>query len=414
MALRRVLELAPQALEELQVAGAALFERPLFELGEERREVGRLDHPSTVAPDLTERRPSWLGNPYLSNTERISVRLARRTALPAVLAAGALLLTACGSSPAPSSSSPAATAEGGFPLRIANTYGTTEIPSPPTRAASVSWGNQDVALALGVVPVGMAASTYGDDDGDGILPWAESALEELGGDAPALYDETDGIAFEKVADTTPDVILGAYSGLSAEDYATLSEIAPTVSFPEVAFGTTWRDMALIDGEALGLRSQAEQVVADVDSRIEEAVAAHPSIAGKTVAYTSINPADTGSIYVYTPVDARVKFLDDLGMSTPDSIAAQGGDAFYITISAENADLLSVADILVTYGDESTLAALQADPLLGKVPAIADGAVVIVPNATPLAAATSGPTVLSIPYALDEYVGLFAAAADRVK
>ncbi|BDZ47526.1 periplasmic binding protein [Naasia aerilata] len=280
--------------------------------------------------------------------------------------------------------------------------------------ATVSWGNQDVALALGVVPVGMAAVTYGDDDGDGILPWVEEALETAGGPAPVLFDETDGIAFEQVADTAPDVILGAYSGLTEADWSTLSEIAPTVSFPEVAFGTSWRDTALLDGTALGLKDQATALVDGIDQKIQDTLADYPQVKGKTVAYTMIDPTDTSSIYVYTPVDARVKFMDDLGMSTPQSIVDLGGDSFYVTISGENADVLADADILVTYGDDTTLAALQADPLLGTIPAVANGAVVIVPNATPLAAATSAPTVLSIPAMLDEYVALFGAAADKVK
>ena len=38
-------------------------------------------------------------------------------------------------------------------------------------------------------------------------------------------DRYDGIDFEAVADTQPDVILAAYSGLTQEDYDTLSKIA---------------------------------------------------------------------------------------------------------------------------------------------------------------------------------------------
>lgn len=342
------------------------------------------------------------------------MRLSRRTTLAAALTvSAALMLTGCGTS-APASSPGPSSATGGFPVELKNTYGTTTIESAPKRVATVSWGNQDVALALGVVPVGMAAVSYGDDDGNGILPWVEEALATAGGKTPALFDETDGIAFEQVADTAPDVILGAYSGLSKEDWSTLSEIAPTVSFPEVAFGTTWRDTALLDGTALGLEKQATALVDGIDQKIRVTLEKYPQLKGKTVAYTSIDPTDTSSIYVYTPVDARVKFLDDLGMSTPKSIVDLGGDSFYVTISGENADVLADADILVTYGDGATLAALQADPLLGKIPAIASGAVVVVPNATPLAAATSAPTVLSIPAVLDDYVALFGAAADKVR
>ncbi|NEE21499.1 ABC transporter substrate-binding protein, partial [Streptomyces sp. SID7499] len=98
----------------------------------------------------------------------------------------------------------------------------------PKRVATVNWANHEVPLALGVVPVGMAAANFGDDNDDGVLPWVEEKLDDLGAKTPVLFDETDGIDFEAVADTKPDVILAAYSGLTKKDYETLSEIAPVV------------------------------------------------------------------------------------------------------------------------------------------------------------------------------------------
>ena len=48
----------------------------------------------------------------------------------------------------------------------------------------------------------MSAASWGDDDDDGVLPWVEEKLEELGAETPVLFDETDGIAFEAVAATS--------------------------------------------------------------------------------------------------------------------------------------------------------------------------------------------------------------------
>lgn len=62
-------------------------------------------------------------------------------------------------------------------------------------------------------------------------------LDELGAEVPVLFDEGDGIEFEAVAATNPDVILAAFSGLSQEDYDLLSEIAPVVAYPEAAWAT---------------------------------------------------------------------------------------------------------------------------------------------------------------------------------
>lgn len=345
----------------------------------------------------------------------------RHLRVTAVALAAGLALAACSSSdpePEATAGSSPATVEDVFPVTLENTFGTTTIEAAPERVATVAWGNHDVPIALGIVPVGIAASTYGDDDADGVLPWTFDALEGLGatGDSlPALFDETDGIDFEGVANVTPDVVLASYSGLSQEDWTTLSGIAPTVSFPEVAWGTNWKDMALINGRALGLEEEAQAKVDEVLAQIDAALAERPDVEGKSVVYTWIDPADKASIWIYTPIDARVQYLSDLGMTVPASVDKLADEtSFGVTLSAENADELSDADILVTYGDDTTLAWLQADPLLSKIPAVERGSVVVLPNSAPISAATSGPTILSVPWALNDYLDLFEAAASKVQ
>ncbi len=81
-----------------------------------------------------------------------------------------------------------------------------------------------------------------------MLPWVEDKIKELGGTTPTLWDETEGIDFEAVADSHPDVILAAYSGLTKEDYETLSKIAPVVAEPGLAWGTSMDDMIRLDSE----------------------------------------------------------------------------------------------------------------------------------------------------------------------
>ena len=67
-----------------------------------------------------------------------------------------------------------------FPVEITHAFGTTVISEKPVRVATVAWANHEVPLALGIVPVGMAAANFGDDDGDGVLPWVAERLKELG------------------------------------------------------------------------------------------------------------------------------------------------------------------------------------------------------------------------------------------
>ncbi|TYP72096.1 iron complex transport system substrate-binding protein [Paenibacillus methanolicus] len=102
------------------------------------------------------------------------------------------------------------------------------------------------------------------------------------------------------------------------------------------------------------------------------------------------------------------------MEFPASVQEKVTDdkAFYIELSAENADALNGADMLVAYGDDNFLKTLQADPLLGKVPAFQKGAVALIGNSTPLAAAGT-PSPLSIAYTIDEYLTKVAEAAGKV-
>ncbi len=193
-------------------------------------------------------------------------------ALPAFLAVGSIaLLSACGGENADD-----APEEGGTTV-VEHAFGETEIPENPERIATVQWSNHEVPLALGVVPVGMAAANFGDEDGDGLLPWVEDRLEELDAEAPVLFDETDGIDFEAVADTEPDVILAGYSGLTQEDYDTLSEIAPVVAYPETAWGTTWRESIEINSAGMGMAEEGEELIADIEAEIEEIASAHPEL-----------------------------------------------------------------------------------------------------------------------------------------
>src|SRR5215217_334120 len=139
-----------------------------------------------------------------------------------------------------------------YPITVRHAFGTTVIEEKPERVATVAWANHEVPLALGVVPVGMSKATWGDDDGDGVLPWVEDQLEELDAETPVLFDETEGIDFEAVADTQPDVILASYSGLTEEEYDTLSEIAPVVGYPEGPWATSWRDMIETTAAGMGM------------------------------------------------------------------------------------------------------------------------------------------------------------------
>lgn len=331
----------------------------------------------------------------------------------AVMAA-VLAVAACGGSAQPAANEPGGSSEA-FPVTIKHAFGETTIESKPERIATVAWANHEVPLALGVVPVGFTRADWGDDDNDGVLPWVEDRLEELNAQTPVLFDETDGIDFDRVADTQPDVILAAYSGLTREDYDTLSQIAPVVAYPDLAWGTSMEEMIKINSRAIGLAAEGEKLASDLKSQVAASFAKYPELAGKSALFTWMDPNDFSQVGFYTTHDPRAGFLADVGMKTPKVVTdkSTSSKSFYESISAEQVDLLSDVDIIVTYDDAAGTgtAAAQADPLLGMIPAIANGAVAQLQDGTPLAA-SANPSPLSIGWGIDKYFDLLAQAATK--
>ncbi|MEV4174264.1 iron-siderophore ABC transporter substrate-binding protein [Nonomuraea sp. NPDC049709] len=305
-----------------------------------------------------------------------------------------------------------------FPMTIKHALGTTTIEAKPQRVATVNWANHEAPLALGVVPVGMAAANFGDDDGDGLLPWVEERLEELKAGKPVLFDETDGIDFEAVADTKPDVILAAYSGLTQQDYDTLSDIAPVVAYPDAAWATPWREIIRMNSKAIGLAAEGDKLIGDIEADIKAVVAKYPQLKGKSAMFmTHVDPNDVSEIGFYTTHDTRTLFFEDLGLTIPGSIAeaSKGTEKFALSRSAEQIDVFDDVDIITGYGDEKgeLLAKIRKDPLLSKIPAVERGSVYLLPDSKPLGTAAN-PTPLSISWVLEDYVKALAEAADKVK
>lgn len=297
-----------------------------------------------------------------------------------------------------------------FPVVIQHAFGTTTIAARPERVATVAWANHEVPLALGVVPVGFAAAGFGDNDGDGVLPWVAERLAELGAATPVLFDEGDGIDFEAVAAVQPDVILAAYSGLSRADYDTLSQIAPVVAYPEAPWSTDWRQMIRLNSAGIGLAAEGEALIGRIEGEIATAIARHPVLQGKTAMFvTHLDASNLSMINFYTANDTRVKFFADLGLGSPKSVAEATLPGKYAAgISAERLDLFEDVDIVVTYGGTPLKDAMKVNQLLRKMPAVAQDSIVLLgrdPGGT-----AANPTPLSISWVLEGYLARLAAAA----
>lgn len=345
------------------------------------------------------------------------------------LAMSATLLTGCGNSNSAETSniteetsnttevttSSDTTDETSYPITISHAFGDTVIESKPINIATIGWENQDTPLALGIVPVGVSAANYGLVTKDNLHPWTSDAFASLGVKNPVVFDDIDGLDYEAISDVNPDVILCAYSGLTEEEYNLLNEIAPVVPYVNAPWQTYWRDQTIINATGMGMKEEGEAKVAEVDALITEKTSTYPELAGTKTAFFWISPDDFSTFYVYLPADPRAAYLTDLGLVYPDSVLnlANSSSDFSITVSRENADQLSDVEMMVVYGDAQLLESLQADPLMSQIPAIKNGAVVLVESNSALAGACT-PSTLSIPATIDEYLGLLSNAYGNIK
>lgn len=301
-----------------------------------------------------------------------------------------------------------------YPLIIKHAFGTTVIEKKPERVATVAWANHEVPLALGIVPVGMARANFGDDDGDGVLPWVAARLKELKAETPVLFDEGDGIDFEAVAATRPDVILAAYSGLTQADYDTLSAIAPVIAYPQAPWSTDWRETIRLDSAGIGMAAEGEALIAGIEADIAAVLAGYPELKGKSAMFiTHLSSWDLSTVNFYTTNDTRVRFFADLGLTSPKSVieASQPGK-FSGSVSAEEIDAFEDVDILVTYGDGKLFDALKANALMLHMPAVAKESIVMLGNNA--VGTGANPTPLSIRWVLKDYVTLLSEAAKKSK
>lgn len=348
---------------------------------------------------------------------------------------GALLVTGCSTGPTdspaaedatPESSSAAqddstaTTAEGeadAFPVTIEHAFGETTIPADPQRIATVGWVDQDMVVALGELPVGATQISWGGNEA-GSTDWFDAAVETSGADPATVtrYDDSDGIPADEIAALQPDLILGTNSGMTQDEFDSLSKIAPVVAYPETAWGTPWRDSLEMVGEAIGREAEADAVLAETEAQIAAGVADHPALEGLSMAWTWYTASDLSTIGVYTTTDLRPQLMHEFGMVDADKVVelteANAG-AFSANLSAEQADTLD-ADLLFFYAeDDAQIKTLVNDPLVGQTPALASGAYVGLTDMSLITAITS-PTPLSMPVVLEQFLPLAGEAAEQVQ
>lgn len=311
-----------------------------------------------------------------------------------------LVLSACGGSePAPAAPGTPGTA---FPVVLESVFGTTEVPAAPERVVVLGLTDADAVLALGVEPVALQ-QWLPQFDRYGVGPWAQDLVAEavdagrtqvLGGDGPVSYD------VEQVASLRPDLVVAVSANLDQATFDRLSTLAPVVARPPgtVNFGVPRQDSTMLIGRALGRADQAAALVAETDRRYTEAAAAHPELAGRTVALT--RPTE-GGWSAWLAADGRSRITASLGLVQPPALAAVDDGAFATTLSAERLDLLE-ADALVVIEPEGYEGAVAADPVISGLDVVRRGDVVVL-DAAGVGGALAYDTVLSARTVVEQVV-----------
>jgi iron complex transport system substrate-binding protein len=324
--------------------------------------------------------------------------------MTAALAVAVLALTGCGGTePAAAPAQSSAPAATGFPVSVEHKYGTTQIAAAPTRVVTLGLSDQDPVLALGVVPVGsidwFLERPYGK------WPWAQPLWA---GTTPEIVGERDEYNLEKVAALKPDLIIGLYSGMNKDQYGKLSKIAPTVAQPTGYddYAAPWQDMTRLAGKALGQEAKANQLIADIDTRLAKLAAEHPEFAGRSVAV--VEPYEPGKYAVFAPTDPKVVLLTKLGFTVPPAIVAAAGDEYAAEIGSEQLNLVDVDKLVFLTADATTEPTVKADKVYSTLAVAKQNRAVFLPyEEPPIGGALSFSTVLSIPYALEQLVPLLA-------
>lgn len=329
-----------------------------------------------------------------------------RATTTALLLATPLALAGCGSD---SGSDADATSggDGAFPVSIKSSLGTAEITEKPEKVVTLGQGSTETSIALGTIPVGMEEYAWAADK-SGYTPWVNEAVKDEGGELPEFVGAGEELDMEKIVELEPDVILAPWSGITQEQYDSLSEIAPTVAYPDQAWSIDWDEQIEIIGQALGQEDDAAKLVTDLEKQLADEAKKHPDWKNYTFSYVYTTPDTLG---VFKPTEQRADMVRKLGLKSDPAVdkmkETEGTDS--AVIGYENADKLNDSDLIFTfYSDPKAKKQAMSNKLYASIPAIKAGAVVSSDDNS-FVTASSMINPLTVPYALETYPEMIDAA-----
>lgn len=335
----------------------------------------------------------------------------RPRVLGALIGVFGAALISCGTSPspapAPGSPDPASAV---YPVTVEHRFGSTTIPAPPKRVVTI--GDEDIAYALGVTPVGIVRDTQTPSGVSarlqGLVDLSKTTLLDV--PTGAEGEGAPGVNIEQVAALQPDLILAIGDFGLELDYPNLSKIAPTVGYKTVWGAQSWQEQTMVGAKALGLEERGRQEVAKTEADIRAARDANPGLVGKSIAFSyAFAPGQV--VTLKSNQDPAVKLMEELGMQIPPSVrnlpdispGNPGG-----ALSFENISLLDADVVVMLYATDELREQVEALELFRNLRGVRDGRYFVMD--LPTTSALRTPTVLSIRWGLEQIRSSLATVA----
>lgn len=323
----------------------------------------------------------------------------RLRALTASLVAGvALTVAGCGGGGG-DSSDPAASGGSAenFPVTIDHTYGSTVIPEQPTRIVALS-NEEDTLATLGITPIAFAKNPVRPT---GDYPWLDGRIDLSGATALDLSTE---VNLEQIASLQPDLILATNFYEIADYYDQLSQIAPTVGPAEEPGLSTWQETSTLIGKAVGRSADVEKAIGETEDFVSSFAAEHPGLKDKTLSSAYYYEAGKFAV-IDDPDTTSLRLYGELGMTLSPSITEHVVDR---SLSEEQMGALDADVVFIGYASDDLKASLNQNPLFTQIPAVRDGRVAEVDQFA--AGVMNNPTILNIPWQLEQFEPVLAKAA----
>ncbi len=317
-----------------------------------------------------------------------------RLLVAALLAIVALVVAAgCGSSGSDGDSTSAtgasaSAAAGSFPVTLTDKFGSTTIKAQPKRIIALSY-EEDTLATLGITPIAYAKNEY---KADGVFPWLPGKIDLSKSTA---LDTSSDLNIEQIAALHPDLILATNFYNLADYHDRLAKIAPVVAYTEDAGIATWQENSTIIGKAVGRAADVQKAIDATTKVIQDTRSDLPGLSGKTFSYAFYYEPG-GLAVIDDPKTVSVQLYSDLGLKLAPGVTANVVDR---SLSLEKIGSLDADFLLIGFATDALKTELNANKLFTDIPAVKADRALQVDAFT--AGAVNNPTILNIPWQLDQ-------------